>query len=219
MTPNGKIILGLVVFFILSAANVAQGEISVGVREGDWIEYKVITNGTPPEDFNVKWARMEILNVQGTRISVNVTTQALNRTLSSLVMTFNLEKGEIGAWFIIPADLNPGDSFRDESMGRDVTVEGEEQLTYVGATRAITNTTTLERLKRWDKSTGVFVVSIDVLDNYSINATAIRTNMWSPQILGLNQAEFYALVAVIIVLAILILSSVIVFSRRRRVKF
>ena len=209
MTPYGKIILGLVVFFILLAANVAQGEVSIGVREGDWIEYDVITNGTPPEDFKVKWARMEILDVQGTRINVNVTTQALNGTLSSLVMTLNLQKGEIGAWFIIPAGLNPGDSFHDESMGRDVAVEGEEQLTYASAIRTITNATTLERLKRWDKSTGVFVESIDVLDNYFINATAISTNMWSPQILGLDQTIFYTLVSVVIILAVLILSAII----------
>ena len=218
MTPSRKIILGLVVFFILLAANVAQGEVSIGVREGDWIDYNVITNGTPPEDFNIKWARMEILNVQGPRISVNVTTQALNGTLSSLVMNFNLEKGEIGAWFIIPAGLNPGDSFRDESIGRDVTVEGEEQMTYLGAIRTITNTTIPERLKRWDKSTGVFVVSIDVLDTYAINATAIRTNMWSPQILGLDQTLFYILVTVTIILAVLMLSAVIFLARKKNPK-
>ena len=189
------------------APTIAQGEVSIGVKEGDWIEYNVITHGTPPEDFNIKWARMEILNVQGSRISVNSTTQAINGSLSSLAMNFDLEKGEIGAWFIIPADLNPGDSFRDELMGRDVMVEGEEQMTIAGAIRAITNATTHERVKRWDKSTGVFVVSIDVLDNYSINATAIATNMWSPQILGLDQTILYILAIVTIILAVLVLSA------------
>jgi hypothetical protein len=215
LTPSRKIILGLVIFFVLLTANFAQGEVSIGVTDGNWIEYEVSTTGSPPEDLNVKWAKMEILSVQGTRISVNVTTQALNGTLSSLVMNFDLEKGKIGAWFIIPADLNTGDSFRDDSMGRDITVEGEEQLICAGSIRTITNATTLERLKQWDKSTGVFVVSIDVLDNFSINATAIATNMWSPQIPGLNPIVLYALIVVSIVLPVLILSLVIVVGQRK----
>src|SRR3989304_1752884 len=106
-TLHGKITLAITVFLVLSIANVAHGEISVGVKEGDWIEYEVTTTGTSPEEFNITWARMEILNVQGPEISANVTREALNGTLSSLVMTFNLERGKIGAWFIIPAGLNP----------------------------------------------------------------------------------------------------------------
>jgi hypothetical protein len=127
-------------------------------------------------------------------------------------MTLNLEKGHIGAWFIIPAGLNPGDSFRDESMSHDVIVEGEQQLTYAGGTRAITNATTPERIKHWDKATGVFVECIDVLDNYSINATAIRTNMWSPQVTGLDPTTFRAVVFIfvtaIIAAAILIAAGI-----------
>ena len=197
-TLHGKVTLAITVFLVFSIANVVQGEISVGVKKGDWIEYEVTTIGTFPEEFNITWARMEILNVQGTEISVNVTRENLNGTLSSLVMTLNLEKGKIGAWFIIPAGLNPGDSFRDESMGREGEVEGEEQLTYVGATRAITNATTPERVKHWDKATGIFVECTDVLDNYSINATAIRTNMWSPQATGLDPTTFRAVVFIFI---------------------
>ena len=209
-TLHGKVTLAIALFFIFFIANVAQAEIAVGVKEGDWIEYEVTTTGTSPEEFNITWARMEILNVQETEISANVTREALNGTLSSLVMTLNLEKGKIGAWFIIPAGLNPGDSFRDEAMGRDVTVEGEQQLTCAGATRAITNATTPERLKRWDKSTGVFVECIDVLDKYSINATAIRTNLWSYQLPGLDPQTFHAVVFVFltaIVAAVLLIAA------------
>ena len=214
-TLHGKITLAITVFLVLSIANVAHGEISVGVKEGDWIEYEVTTTGTSPEEFNITWARMEILNVQGPEISANVTREALNGTLSSLVMTFNLERGKIGAWFIIPAGLNPDDSFRDEAMGRDVTVEGEQQLTYAGATRTITNATTPERLKRWDKSTGVFVECIDVLDNYSINATAIRTNLWGSELPGLDPLTFQAVV-VVFVTAIVTAAILIAFSIRKK---
>jgi hypothetical protein len=96
-------------------------------------------------------------------------------------MTFDLEKGQIGAWFIIPSGLNVGESFWDYSLNRNVIVEGEEQLSFAGAIRAVTNATTPQRIKYWDKVTGVFVECVDVFDNYSINATAIKTNIWSAE--------------------------------------
>jgi hypothetical protein len=171
---------------ILLSLNVAKGEIGVGVKKGDWIEYEVTTWGSPPEEFKVRYARIEILEGHGAEIIANVTTEALNGSASSLLMTFNLEKGKIGAWFIIPAGLSPGESFFDESMGRYVAVEGEERLIFGGATRTVTKATTSERLKLWDKSTGIFVECVDVFDSYSINATAIKTNMWSTQPVGLD---------------------------------
>jgi hypothetical protein len=54
--------------------------------------------------------------------------------------------------------------------------------------------------------------------NYTINAQAIATNMWSPDlILGLNPTVFYALVAVIAALAVIV-SLVIFVARRKRMK-
>lgn len=170
----------IVILLGLLTACLVQGEISVGVTRGEWIEYAVTTTGNPPEQFNVTWARMQILNVDGPIIKTNITTRAANGTLSSLTMTLDLEKGEVGAWFIIPANLKMGDSFLD-SNGQQVTIQGEQKLTWAGDTRSITNATTSQRIKHWDKSTGVFVECIDVFDSYSINATAIRTSMWGNQ--------------------------------------
>ncbi len=164
----------------LPTASLVEGEISIGVNKGDWIEYTVTTTGNPPEQFNVTWARMQIINVEGAIIKTNITTKASNGTLSSLTMTLNLEKGEVGAWFIIPANLETGDSFLD-SNGQQVTIQGEQKLTWAGDTRSITNATTPQRIKHWDKLTGVFVQCIDVFDSYSINVTAIKTNMWGNQ--------------------------------------
>jgi hypothetical protein len=199
-------------FLMLSGA--AFGELSVGVKAGDWIEYQVTTTGNPPEPHNVQWARMEIMDVQKPKIQVNVTTQANNGTLSSLIMTLNLEKGEIGAWFIIPSNLNVGDTFYDINLGRNVTIEGQEQKTYAGAIRTVTNATTPERIKQWDKATGVFVKSIDTLPGYTINATATKTNMWNPQILGLDETMFYTIIEVFVVVAIIAIVLLIVVHRK-----
>ncbi len=186
----------------------------VGVKVGDWIEYKVTATGNPPEVHNVQFARMEIVSVQGPEIKANVTTQDKSGVFSSLIMDMNLEKGQVGAWFIIPSNLNEGDSFYDINLGRNITIEGQEQKNYAGAVRTVINATTSERIKDWDKVTGVFVKSIDKLSGYTINATAIRTNMWHPQILGLDQIVFYALVVVVVFIIAVII--VFVFIVRRR---
>ena len=210
LTSYVKVSLALAVCFVFLVANVTEAKVFVGVKEGNWIEYNVSTTGTPPKEIEVTWARMQIMHVQDTLIRANVTTKAANGTLSSLVMTFNLTRGQVGAWFIIPAGLNPGDCFWDDSLGRNVTVEGEEQLAFAGATRSVTNATTPQRLKYWDKATGVFVECIDVLDEYSINATAVATNMWGTEGLDEQQTNPYEmpLVAVLAVVAVAVVVAV-----------
>jgi uncharacterized membrane protein YozB (DUF420 family) len=56
------------------------------------------------------------------------------------------------------------------------------------------------------------------IEDLTVTIQATATNMWGPQILGLNHSVFYALVAVSIVLAVLMLSSVMVVARRKRIK-
>ena len=56
------------------------------------------------------------------------------------------------------------------------------------------------------------------IEDLTVTVQAIATNMWGPQILGLNQAMFYTLAGASIVLATLMLSLVIVATRRKRKK-
>lgn len=195
---------------------VTWGEIPIGVKEGDWLEYHVTTTGNPPVEHNVTWARMEILHVQGSEIRVNVTTQARNGTVSSLMLTLNVEKGVIGAWWIIPANLNPGETFYDSLLNQTITIDGQEQLQYAGATRTITNATVPNRIKQWDKATGVFVLSSDELPDYTINVVAYSTNMWSPQIIGLDPTIFYAIVLVVVAAVAATVVLVIVWRRKKQ---
>ena len=196
------ILFGLGLVFLIFSSVSAIDALTVGVKVGDWIEYKVTTTGNPPEVHNVQFARMEILSVQGPEIKANVTTQDSSGVFSSLIMDMNLEKGQVGAWFLIPSNLNVGDSFYDINLGRNVTIEGQEQKNYAGAVRTVINATTPERIKDWDKVTGVFVKSIDKLSDYTINATAIGTNMWNPQTLGFDQTVFYTMIIVVIAVII-----------------
>lgn len=184
------ILCGLSLVVLIFSSVLVVDPLTVSVSVGDWIEYKVTTTGNPPEVHNVQFARKEILSVQGPEIKANVTTQDSSGVFSSLIMAMNLEKGQEGAWFLIPSNLNVGDSFYFINLGRYVTIEGQEQKNYARAVRTVINATTPERIKDWDKVTGVFVKSIDRLSDYTINATAIDTNMWNPQTLGFDQPSF-----------------------------
>jgi hypothetical protein len=210
----GKKLFLTLIFLLLLSANIASGEVSIGVKKGDWIEYQVSTTGTPQEGHDVTWARMEILDVQGKEINVNVTTKAANGTFESGIMTLNPEKGQVGVWFIIPANLNIGDAFYDASIGRNVTIEGSDQRTIADASRTVTHATTPERIKSWDKATGVFVESVDTLSNYTLHAIADKTNMWGPQAQEMDATLFYAALAgVTVVVAIAV---IIVVARGRK---
>ncbi len=194
--------------------NTASGEVSVGIKEGDWIEYQVFPAGHSSEGHNVTWARLEILGVEGTEISVNITTRSSNGTFASSVANFNPAQGRVGIWFIIPANLNPGDSFFDATMGRNVTIEGSQERIIAGETRTVTYAATTDRIKRWDKATGVFVETIDVTPNETLYAIAEKTNMWSAQTIGIDPFIFYS--SILGVLTAVALVAVAVFAASRR---
>lgn len=211
--------LALILVFALSVA-VTNGQISVspsaGVKVGDWIEYSISTTGTPPAAQDIAWAKIEILSVQGPVIQANFTVQYVNGTFSSSDRNFNFTAGQTQAWIIIPANLSPGESFYDSSINTNVTIQGQMQKMEAGASRTITYTNSTLRNKEWDKATGMFTQTQDNEGNYTIYGHAIATNIWSSQILGLDQPVFYAIivVAVVVVVAVVL---VLVFAQRKRI--
>ena len=194
----------------------ARSEYTIGVKPGDWIEYHVSTTGAPPSEKEIDWARMEVLDVQGNIFHVNTTGHQLNGIYSSFVRTFDFQAGEVSAWIIIPANLNPGDTFYDAVYNQSYAIQGELQETIAGSIRTITYiNNSMGRYKQWDKATGVFVETIDNVGNYTVDATAYATNMWSPQILGLDPTVFYVvIVAIVVVIVALTLMSI--FYRRKK---
>jgi hypothetical protein len=203
-----------VVLLTVGAATVTRGEPTVGVKEGDWIEYTVEATGAPPPGQDINWVRIEILDVESAVFHANFTVRNVNGIVSSSIRNFNFTKGVVD-WTIIPSNLGPGDTFYDITKQGNVTVEGQEQKIVAGASRTITHASDSIRNKEWDKASGVFTGSNDDEGTYTINAYAIATNMWNPQILGLEQPVFFAVVtAVIVVVVIAVLALVIV--RRKR---
>jgi hypothetical protein len=215
-----KTIVMAAIFLMVSSVfciNAGQTKpISVGVKVGDWIEYTVSTTGTPVVGHDLKYAKMEIVQVIDTQIWANVVAETPDGTWSSSIRTFDLAEGNVQAWVIIPANLSPGDSFYDAFLNSTITIQGEITMTVAGATRTITYLDTPERYKEWDKATGMFIVTKDYLSNYTVTASVTATNLWAPQILGIDQPIFYTLIAILIVVIIAIAAVLAIrFGRKR----
>jgi hypothetical protein len=205
--------LTITLLIVFVGIGIVLAEISVGVKKGDWIEYQVTFTGTPPLGHDITWARMEIVDVQGKAINLDITTQFSNGALLNETITLNLETGQLGDEFIIPANLNKGDAFLDKYHG-NITISAIGERTYAGATRTVLSAATAESTYYWDKATGVLVEGISEFPDYTIHSIADKTNMWQPQILGLEPTVFYAL----LILAATAIVAVIAFFAVRRKK-
>ena len=215
------IIVGFAILVCVSSLNelpvYAYNEFSVGVKKGDWIEYSVnVTGGVPPPKLAIDSYRIEILDVKGAAFQANFIVRYVNGTVESSVWNYNFTEGQVGGWTIIPKNLGVGDMFYDCSEPANVTIKGEEQQVVAGATRTIIHASDSIRLvKEWDKVTGVYTYSKEHPKNLTLITNAVSTNMWAPQILGVNQSEISILVAIIVVFSLLALFLLKVVSRKK----
>lgn len=201
----------LVLLSVLSA--IVSAEISVGVKKGDWIEYNVSFTGEPPTEHDAVWARMEVESVEGKRVNASFTSKLSNGAMVDLVEDLDFESGRLIDMFIIPANLDVGDQFYDNLVG-NVTIDRVEVRMYVGAARSVVHGVAVQTDWYWDKSTGVIVEARTSSSVYTLDTIAATTNLWSPQILGLDSTIFCSLV--IAVLAVLVIGSVVLVVWRKR---
>ncbi len=196
---NVLIMVGLMFSLLVIVSPVGANEgPSVGVKEGDWMEYSVDLTGSPPALHDVNWMKMVVLQVEVAAFSVNLTVRYVNGTLYSSIWKFNFTAGNEEGWIIIPANLGEGDTFYDAfSANTTVVIQAQQQKTVLGATRAVTFTNSTTRHKEWDEATGVFLHSTENFTNWGANVTIIATNLWSPQIDGLEPTKFYAIIAAV----------------------
>lgn len=181
---------------IAGLASLAVADLSVGVKSGDWIEYNVSYTGSPTEGHDVTWARMDILSVQGTNISVTITSRFADNTTEALNSTLDLATGHLIDDFIIPANLNVGDTFRDENLG-NVTIDAAQPRQYAGATRTVLTSNVGNNTYTWDQTTGVSVEGTSQTADYTIHTTVEDTNMWQPQPTPKQSFDFTSLLLVL----------------------
>ena len=221
---------------IVASPVLAVDEPSVGVKEGDWIEYEISVAGvgSMPPTHDVRWFRIDVLSpVEGAAFSVNLTSRYANGTVGSPIWKFNFTEGNVEGWIIIPANIGEGEQFYDYSIHTgvpvNVTIQDEEQKTVLGATRTVTYGQDKLRHKEWDKATGVFIATTEYyknvttrkgwyIEDLTLTVTAIATNMWSPQILGLEQPTFYTIVTGVAVAVVIVALAIAVAMRKKKVR-
>ena len=198
------ICLAVLVGMLFSA--VASAEIVVGVKQGDWIEYSVAVTGDVPEEHDVTWCKIEVIAVEGKKIDIKITSRYSDEREESENYTLNLETGQIGDGFIIPANLNAGDVFLESNEGT-ITISEVEEKTCVGANRKVVYATTAKTLFYWDRSTGFLVEATSSYPDFTMITKVEKTNMWQTQIFGIDPFVFIVpIIAVIVaVLAIFLI--------------
>jgi hypothetical protein len=217
MRKFGLLAISFILIFMIIPIAAAANDISVGVKQGDWIQYNVFVTGNPPADHNIKRVSMNVTDVQGTAIILDIQTLFNNETNHPDHITLNLSTGILGDDFIIPKKLNIGNQFYDAYQG-NITITGLEQRTEAGAQRTVVLGATNYTTYAWDRETGALVQATSNEPEYKMVTTTIATNFWLPDILGFTPATFYAVLAVTIVVAAAVAVVSAIWIRQRKTR-
>jgi hypothetical protein len=197
MKKNFPLILLCLILLVVLSPMTVLAEVSVGLKDGDWIEYNVTYTGSPLDTYP-QWIRIEIITIQGTSITADLTIERLDGSSDTNSGTFNLETGVLEL-LAIPSNLDVGDEFYHEDYG-NIVIAGTEENLFAGAKRTEVYTTINQIELHWDKSTGILLQSDQSVENFNQKMLIDRTNMWQTQILGLEPNIFYIVILILIVI-------------------
>jgi len=220
MKKSVFLVIALITLLAPALFSPASAEETVRVKEGDWIKYQVTETGNPTSDFNITWARMDITGVKGETIYIDVVTAYANGTIyPENGITLNLATGAIGDGFFIPTNLTPGDHYPTEYEGI-INITSVGQIEVAGAERTVLTGVSNETTYYWDKQAGIMVAATSNFAGYSIITKTSGTNIWQPQILGLDLVVFYGLVVVItaVVVAVVAIAAILVWRKKMHLK-
>jgi len=144
----------------------------------------------------ITWCKIEVTAVEGKNVYVDITSRYDDGSEETVSSTVKLETGQIGEAFIIPANSKKGDTF--SSYEGTITISGVEETSCAGATRSVVYANTSETMFHWDRSTGFLVEANSSSSEFTMFTKVEKTNMWQPQIFGLDQTVFIALVLLIV---------------------
>lgn len=206
------LILSFLLILVCSVSAIALAHVSVGVKQGDWVEYNVTFTGNPPIEHDAVWAKMEIINVDGAKVNATFVSRLANGSTLNVQEDLDFETGRLIDMFVVPSGLDVGDTFYDKTMG-NVTIDGVQVRSYSGMSRTVIYAEVLDTQWFWDKTSGVTLEARTASSVYTLNTMAVNTNIWSPRILGLDPIILYMLM----ILAVIgILCATIVFFVRRK---
>jgi len=213
---NKSVLLAVALIILIVPAllfSEAFADISIGVKKSDWIQYQVTETGNPTADYNITWARIDVTAVQGSKINIDVQTGFANGTLYPEKVSLNLATGAIGDGFFVPVNLNLGDHFYSEYQG-NITITSIWQLEVGSALRTVISATSNQTTYYWDKQTGMLVGATTSFPNFTLFTKTSGTNLWQPQILGVDSATFYEIIATIVV-ALVAVCAILIWHKRK----
>jgi hypothetical protein len=196
-----------------------NSNVTVGVKAGDWMEYTATYVGAtdPPQEYP-KGFKFQIIDVEGTLITANMTYEALNGTISKNSGTYDLKTGVLQL-LVIPAGLTYADVFFNKEYG-NITIAGTETGTYAGQTRTVVYATFNDKKVYWDQYTGIFLQSQQVLNGTDVeqDVKLFATNLWlnpnAQDNSGTDEFVFYVKIVVLLVIAAIILVLLIRIRKR-----
>ena len=174
-------------------------DLSVGVKEGDLIEYQVTYNGNVPEKHDVTWVKIEVTKVKDPQIELAVTSRYSDGAEKTVTTTLNLFTGQIADCFIIPANLNLGDTFLEQVEGI-ITISGIKEKTYANTKRTVVTASTTYTEFVWDRITGFLVEATSIYPDFILVTIAEKTNIWQSQTFGVDPLYSIVLIAVVLTL-------------------
>jgi hypothetical protein len=225
---------------VLAPMLVRAANYIVGVKVGDWVEYGQPTvtwsgTGTEPsyvtDQREIDWARVEVISVEETTVSLNVTVHLDNGTevfTSDEVDVSNNEYSIMDNIYVIASNLKSGDSINNETLSiTEPTINQTLIRQYAGENRTVNfldystlyNSSLYESEFYFDQKTGILLEShLKSSDpnnsssyvEYSMKAN--ETNMWSAGGTTNNNLYFIITGTVLVIVAI----TAIVLLRRKK---
>jgi hypothetical protein len=206
----------LLVVLVVASATGVLGAISPGVKTGDSITYHVNVSGYPLADHDLKSATLSVTGVEGTVIHLSVTSEFTNGTVFTEQITLNLTEGVLGDAFFIPSNLNIGDQFYDIHQG-NITITNKQTRIFAGAERQVILSSTNATRYVWDQKTGALVYAKTTGQNFTIETSVDKTNLWPADILNFIPSIFYSvLTTVIILIAVLAVFSALWIKQKKQ---
>jgi hypothetical protein len=230
-------LLAILLAIVFVPTLVHAKDYTVGVKAGDWVKYGQITiswtgNGTEPsyvtDAKKLDWARIDVLSVAGTAVSLNLTLHYNNGTQTFQGIAADVGSGAgMGMIDLVASNLTMGDALSPQIPG--TTINQTVTRMYAGANRNVNLLDSKsnysgypnEEKIYWDQNTGIMVElyinqsnvgNPSAYEEQSIIAT--ETNLWSANALDLLQNNLVYIIAGIAVI-IVILAATIAIRRRK----
>jgi hypothetical protein len=204
MRFHSSVLLCACLMLIILASSFAfvSADYAFVVKSGDYVVWKTSITGRPTR--NVTGVRMDFLDVDNEFFlaKVRISTYYANGTINFASNLLNELRGILGNDEIIPHSLNVGDQFYDQYVG-NITISGIERMNFGGATRTVMLATVRNTSFTWDRETGLLVnvTSSSSRNNTKsvINTQITSTNLWEPDILGIQPTQFYEIVVGVVI--------------------